>query len=250
MLVNKKVLTVIAIFIFLLSFSKKSHSLNTIETFDQNRGYFLVNFGFTDLQPGLNGSKVNTMAVLGRGLNPFISAYMGVQLRGNRYLSDGESCLFLGAIAKLFSYNKFSFDLTLEGGTLNGYFYTAPGIELNFDLAPDQQFMGFYIDAKEHMTGVDVGDTSSSVLQFTPETELCVGYYLSFIEGQQLHLRFDQRFRHNPAFNERKYEIDALKLGYNVMVSDGFQIQTELEYQIPLKNDKNRFGVRIGLVKW
>lgn len=247
MVVNKKVLTGICFSLFLLSFSQKSFSINTIETFDPHSGYFSLNFGFTDLKPGLNGSKVNTMAVLGKGLNPFISAYMGVQLQGNRFLSYGESGLFLGAIATLYSFNRFSFDMTLEAGLINDYFYSAPGIEINFDLAPDQQFMGFYVDATEHMTGAD---DSGSGLKFTPETELCVGYYLSLIEGQQFHIRFDQRFRHNPAYNEPKYEIDALKLGYNLMISDGFQIQTEFEYQIPQRNDKNSFGVRIGLVKW
>ena len=213
-------------------------------------GYFSIDFGISEMQPKLNASKVNSKVVLGKGLSPFISAYMGMQLQGTRYLSYGWSGLFMGAISKLYSHNYFSFDMNLEAGLYyNNLFYAAPGIEFNFDLAPDQQFMGFYMDVIETITGADIDD-SVRVYRFTPETELDFGYYISLVEGQQLHIRFDQRFRHNPAFGERKYEIEALRVGYNMMMNDGFQIQTEFEYQIPMKREKNRYGFRVGLVKW
>ncbi len=249
MLSNKKELAGLFAIVFLLFISQKAFPVNTVETFNPQSGYFSIDFGVTEMQSGLNTSKVKSKAILGKGLNPFISAYMGVQLQGIQYLSYGWSGLFMGAISKLYSHNHFSFDLTLEAGLFSYLFYAAPGIELNFDLAPDQQFMGFYMDVIENITGADIDD-SSGVYRFTPETELNMGYYISFIEGQQLHIRFDQRFRHNPAFGERKYEIDALRLGYNMMMSDGFQIQTEFEYQIPMEREKNRYGFRVGLVKW
>jgi hypothetical protein len=247
---NKKVLKGFFVFSFLFSFSQNAFSVNTVETFNPQSGYFSIDFGISEMQPKLNASKVNSKVVLGKGLSPFISAYMGMQLQGTRYLSYGWSGLFMGAISKLYSHNYFSFDMTLEAGLYyNNLFYAAPGIEFNFDLAPDQQFMGFYMDVIENITGADIDD-SVRVYRFTPETELDFGYYISLVEGQQLHIRFDQRFRHNPAFGERKYEIEALRVGYNMMMNDGFQIQTEFEYQIPMKREKNRYGFRVGLVKW
>lgn len=251
MLFKKKVLTAYYSLIFMLLIVGKPFSINTVETFDPQNGYFSLDFGFDNLRSKLNGSKVNGQAVLGKGLTQFISAYMGVQIAGKEFLSNGEGGFFLGAITTVYSYNHFALDLTLEAGLINEYFYSAPGLEINFDLLPDQKFMGFYINAAEHMTGEEAQDDSAnSYLAFTPETELNVGYYLSVKEGQQFHIRFDQRFRHNPVNNEPRYEIDALKLGYNLMVVDGFQIQTEFDYYIPEKNHKNQFGFRIGLVKW
>lgn len=249
MLANKKVLTGLFVFAFLLSISQNAYSINTVETYNPQSGYFSIDFGISEMQPKLNASKVKSKVILGKGLNPFISAYMGMQLQGTRYLSYGWSGLFMGAISKLYSHNHFSFDLTLEAGLFSDLFYAAPGIEINFDMAPDQQFMGVYLDLIENITGADIDD-SNRVFRFTPETELNFGYYISLIEGQQLHIRFDQRFRHNPAFGERKYEIEALRLGYNMMMTDGFQIQTEIEYQIPMRSEKNRYGFRVGLVKW
>jgi len=248
-LANKKVLTGLFAFIFLIFLTRSAFSINTVETFNPQTGYFSIDFGISEMQSDMNDSKVKSRVILGKGLNPFISAYMGVQLQGSRRFSYGESGFFMGAISKLYSRNYFSFDLTLEAGLFSDLFYSAPGIEINFDFAPDQQFMGFYLDAIENLTGEDIGD-SVHVLRFTPETELNFGYYLSLIEGQQLHIRLDQRFRHNPASGERRYEIDNLRIGYNMMMSDGFQIQTEFEYQIPMKREKNRYGFRIGLVKW
>jgi hypothetical protein len=248
-LAKKKKLKGLIVFAFLLFLSQKAFSVNTVETYNPQSGYFSIDFGISEMQPKLNASKVNSKVVLGKGLNPFISAYMGMQLQGTRYLSYGWSGLFMGAISKLYSHNNFSFDLTLEAGLFSEMFYSAPGIEINFDLAPDQQFMGFYLDLIENISGADIDD-SLRIYRFTPETELNIGYYISLVEGQQLHIRFDQRFRHKPAFGERRYEIDALRLGYNMMMNDGFQIQTELEYQIPMKREKNRYGFRVGLVKW
>jgi len=247
-LVNKKILK--GMLVFLLFLSQNVLSVNTVETFDPQSGYFSIDFGINEMQSMLSDSKVNSKIVLGKGLNPFISAYMGMQLQGTKYLSYGWSGLFIGAISKLYSHNHFSFDLTMETGLFNDMFYAAPGMEINFDMAPDQQFMGFYLNVIENVSGADINDSTISFYGFTPETELNVGYYISFIQGQQLHIRFDQRFRHNPAFDERRYEIDALRLGYNIMMNDGFQIQTELEYQIPMKREKNRYGFRVGLVKW
>ncbi len=249
MLANKKVLTGLFTLIFLFFLTRSAFPINTVETFHPQTGYFSIDFGISEMQSDMNASKFNSKVILGKGLNSFISAYMGIQLQGSRRFSYGESGYFMGAISKLYSHNYFSFDMILEAGLFSDFFYSAPGIEINFDLAPDQQFMGFYLDAIENLTGVNIGD-SVQVHRFTPETELNIGYYLSLIEGQQLHIRLDQRFRHNPAFGERRYEIDNLRLGYNMMMSDGFQIQTEFEYHIPMKREKNRYGFRIGLVKW
>ncbi len=253
---KKMVLKGLIFFAFLLSFSQKAFSINTVETFNPQTGYFSIDFGISGMRSKMKSSKVKSKVVLGKGLNPYISAYMGMQLQGTQYLSYGWSGLFMGAISKLYSYNNFSFDLTLEAGLFNDLFYAAPGMEINFDLAPDQQIMGFYLDVIENISGADIyisganGNDSVRIFRITPETELNIGYYISLIEGQQLHIRFDQRFRHNPAFGERRYEIEALRMGYNMMMSDGFQIQTEFEYQIPMKREKNRYGFRIGLVKW
>ncbi|MFW6253290.1 MAG: hypothetical protein ACOC41_00025 [Chitinivibrionales bacterium] len=254
--------TLISVFTMLtiLTNAGKAYSLNTIETFDQYNDYFSIELGLQELGPGSLGPKTTGTAILGRGLNSFISGYMGVIVQGNRYFSGGSGGFFMGSIAGIYKHLPFSLDVTVEVGLYDYYFYASPGVEVNFDLAPDQQFMGFYLSAAEQLTGRDTAwaeddtttphDESSPKHVFAPETELKLGFYYSFIAGQQLHLRFDQRFRNNPLGNERGYEIDALRLGYNMMVFNGLQIQTEFNYRFPQYENKSRFGFKIGLAKW
>ena len=76
MIANKKVLKGFFVFSFLFSFSQNAFSVNTVETFNPQSGYFSIDFGISEMQPKLNASKVNSKVVLGKGLSPFISAYM------------------------------------------------------------------------------------------------------------------------------------------------------------------------------
>lgn len=240
------------LFPFLLLSSIPVYSFNSLEPFDPQNGYFSLEMGYDEMESHFNRSKVKGQAMLGTGLNSFLSGYLGVAIEGNKFFSNGSGGFFLGTFATLYSFNHFSLDVSLEAGLMDA-FYATPGIEINYDLAPDQQFMGFYLNVNEELTGRDT-DTSetgdSAKYVFTPETELNFGLYVSFFKGQQFHIRFDQRFRNNPLPNEHIYKIDALRFGYNIMIADGIQIQTELNYQIPQYNDNSRFGFRIGLVKW
>lgn len=240
--------------------STSAFSFSTVEQYDQDNGYFSIDLGMENIKTGFDDSKVDGCAIIGKGLNSYISAYMGLRVQGNKFFSDGFGGLFLGSFATLYSYKNFSFDAIVEAGLINDLFYAKPGIELNFDLDRDRKNMGFYLNLNEELTGVDTSweydDTATLVNEttpkhvFAPETELNVGYYFSIIEGQQLHIRLDQRFRNKPLFDQKVYSIDNLKIGYNVMIADGFQIQTEFDYHIPQYKSKSKYGFRIGLVKW
>jgi hypothetical protein len=257
---SKNVFVQILILMFFALPVKKIFPFGTLEQFDQLDGYFSIDLGIDNGKSDLEGSLVDGSAIIGKGLNSYISAYLGVKVQGNKFFSNGFGGLFLGSIATIYPYKKYSVDLSVEAGFVNESFYAKPGIEVNYDLAPNQQFMGFYLVINEEFTGIDTSwdhdDTSTLVDEstpknvFAPETELNIGYYISILEGQQLHLGFDQRFRNKPLFDQAVYKIDALKIGYNVMISNGFQIQTEFDVHVTQDNNKNKYGFRIGLVKW
>lgn len=246
--------------VFSIVLSRGSYAVSTVENYEPYNDFFSMEIGVEEMGPGTSGPRTCAMATLGKGLTPFLSGYMGVSVAGNRYFSAGSGGFYLGTIASLYSYDRISFDATLETGLFDYYFYATPGIEVNYDLAPDQQYMGFYLNAGQQFTGRDTSwsqdDTTTSVDEsspkhvLAPETELKLGFYYSFIYGQQLHVRFDQRFRNNPLYEEQVYEIDALRVGYNMLIAAGLQIQTECNFRFPQYDDKSRFGLRIGLVKW
>jgi hypothetical protein len=260
MKIKKAVFSQILFFMLFVFPVEKAFSFGTLDQFDLQDGYFSIDLGIDNGKSDIDGSLVDGSAIIGKGLNSYISAYLGVKVQGNKFFSDGFGGLFLGSITTLYSFKKFSLDLSVEAGFVNDAFYAKPGFELNYDFAPDQKFMGFYFDINEEFTGVDTSwdhdDTSTEVDEstpkhvFAPETEFNIGYYFSFIEGQQLLLGLDQRFRNNPLTSQNVYKIDALKIGYNVMVSNGFQIQTELDYHITHDNNKSKYGFRVGLIKY
>jgi hypothetical protein len=231
-----------------------------LDQFDQQNGYFSIDLGIDNGKSDLKGSLIDGSAIIGKGLNSYISAYLGVKVQGNKFFSDGFGGLFLGSIATIYSFKKFSMDITVEAGFVNESFYAKPGIELNYDFAPDQKFMGFYMDINEEFTGIDtsweqddtstLADESTPKNVFAPVTELDIGYYISILEGHQLLLGLDQRFRNKPLFGQNVYKIEALKIGYNVMISGGLQIQTEFDVHVAQDNTKSKYGFRIGLVKW
>ncbi len=261
MVKTRNTIGIAAVLLSSLVISESVYGFNTVETYNRINDYFIINMGVRDMGPGDQGPKTYGSATLGKGFSSFLTGYMGVYVAGNKYFSGGSGGFFLGSMAGLYSYNHFALDVTLEAGLFDYYFYATPGIEVNYDLAPDQQFMGFYLNAGQQFTGRDTSwdeddtttlhvDESAPKHVLAPETELKIGFYYSFYPGQQIHVRFDQRFRNKPLFDENVYEIDALRVGYNVLVLDGLQVQMEVNYRFPQYGNNSRFGLGIGLVRW
>lgn len=244
----------------LLFTSDNGYCLNSIDALNQPNGFFSLELGMGDPHNQDSNINVNGSAILGIGLNSFLSSYLGVHVKGNRFFSEGVGGFFLGSIATIYSSRFFSFDVALETGLANEYFYVTPSLEVRIDAAPDQQFMGLYINAGEHLTGTDTSlgydidsteiDESKPKYVLTPETELRIGYYISPFEGHQFHIRLDQRIKNRPLFNEKTYNIDAIRFGYNFLISDGLQMTTEINYIKPNTKNKDKIGFKIGFMKW
>jgi hypothetical protein len=246
---------VITISFLLIAISADTEAVNSIQTYDMQSGYF-------GIETGYEKSSAVGKAVWGLALNEFISAYMGMDLMGNKHLSDGTVGLFSGIIVDVAYFNRTTVVLTLESGLTNeSSFYFRPGMNLNFDYSPEQSAWGVYLNSSEMITGTDASpgaddpltldiDESAPSYMISPETDLSFGVYFSIIKRQQIHIVVDQRIRHNSQLYGKNYAFDGVTLGYNFMVSNFVQIQTQVTWDMPQTTEKNDLGFKIGLVKW
>jgi hypothetical protein len=243
--------------------------LNTIELFDQKRGYFDIGLSFDGLRIArrdstLAASAISAGAVYGKSLNEYLGGYIGMQAAGNGYFADGLGALFMGIIGTPLDLPNFDFDFLVEAGAadvaLEG-FYLQPGIELNYDAVADQGSWGLYLDVSELLSGIDTSshidnpftpgiDESPARYVCTPVLTVMTACYVTTMKGQQVHVQFDQSLRHNPIPGERGYVIGVIAAGYNIMLSDYLQLTAALWYDIPQGSEHGTVGIGVGLTRW
>jgi hypothetical protein len=249
-----KATTVATLFLFLTV----AYGANTIETFDEKHGYFEVDMGYAGVGQSIVDRVLKGHALWGKGFNDWISGYLGVEADGDGYLSDGGPEVTTGVICTPVRRDHFNLDLFAEigaGDSTDAGIYLDPGFELNFDAAPNMEKAGIYFDVDELLTGEDTttGNRDSSNIVhhriFTPVTNLRCAGYVTLFKGQQLHLQLDEEWRASPLWDQNKYVFKAVRIGYNIMLSDVFQLTTEIDFLDPFNNDRS-IGFNVGLGRW
>jgi len=233
------------------------YAANTVETFDEKHGYFEVNMGYRGIGRAQDNQEIIGQAIWGKGFTDQLSGYMGLDASSDGYLTLGGFNVMLGVIATPIRQDHFNLDVFGEMGAGDSTYagvYLDPGFELNFDLAPNQEKGGLYFDVDELLTGADTAkeDTTAIFHQrfFTPSTNLRCAAYYTIVKGQQLHLQLDQQFHHHPFGGQQSYEFKAIRIGYNIMITDVFQLTTEIALYSPFVDSGRGLGIEIGLCKW
>lgn len=148
-------LSVFAVVAVLL-FAPGAESADTIETFDAGAfdTEFYVGAGGFALEREERTLGANT--VLGYGLLDRFSGYLAFGVETNTYLAEGHSGAAFGLFGTVLDTDHFDADLygdIAADGEAMSEIAATPGLELNFDLRPDQALWGLYARVEASFTG-------------------------------------------------------------------------------------------------
>jgi hypothetical protein len=139
--------------------------------------------------------------------------------------------------------------------------HIAPAVELNLDAKPDLALCGLYLRAEEALEGRDDSvednpatdaDETREKYTFAPTTALTVGAYVTIAEIHQILVEYDIAFHHGlndaPEGKPEVVEHGGVALGYNVVVSENFEILSQVSVDIPNSGEKVAAGFMVGLI--
>ncbi len=142
-----------------------------------------------------------------------------------------------------------NFDLSIY----DGYSIT-PELEFNFDLDPDLESWGVYarvglpihgeFDETKVKEGEDPGDDAAKA---DVDLTLTLGTYLTFAEIHQVLLEGGFTYANlAEKTGDRELVEPFVSVGYNVQITDTFELTTEVAFNIPKGDDEFSAAIAIG----
>lgn len=223
-----------------------AHAADTTEPFDAGVGNFEMYGAFAGADQPAGEQTVAGDMLLGWGLTPRFSAYLGTTMQANGYLTGGETEYALGAFGTVFDSDHVDLDLCLNlrmVGSDDGRFTVSPGFELNLDRAPDLAAHGLYLRGNVSIAGTqtDGGPRRATDLAFS------VGSYLALSPSQQLLLEVDLAMV-DEFDGSHAWEYGAVALGYNTALTAGLELVNQVSWDIPQHGDGTGLGFMMGVI--
>jgi hypothetical protein len=241
--------------------SLHSHAADTTETFGIGASDFELYLGFDGAGLGKYEKTVSAAALVGFGFMDRFSGYVTAFAEGNEYFSEGGGGAGFGIFGTPVDTNHFDLDLFLDSGFGEGEMHIAPAVELNLDAKPDLGLCGLYLRAAEVLEGRDDSveddpatdtDETHEKHTFAPTTSLTVGAYVTIAEIHQILVEYDVGFHHGlndaPEGKPKVVEHGGVALGYNVVVSEHFEIISQVSVDIPNDGEKVAAGFMVGMI--
>lgn len=229
-----------------------SRAVDTVETWDV--GATDVDFYTAYDGLGLNRDQ-RTLAseiTLGYGLIERLSAYLGAALNTDEAFTTGTGEVFLGLFGTPIDSEHIDLDFFLDfrlGGEGFSEFQIAPAVELNFDLAPDLQLWGMFINMSVPIYSQSFTNAENEeVEQTATHVETIIGTYITIARRHQLLLDFQMALRPMAPNGEQQVEIGSLGIGYNVFVCDSIELISEVRLDIPQDDEELSVGFILGLI--
>ncbi|MCC6159200.1 MAG: hypothetical protein IT350_14215 [Deltaproteobacteria bacterium] len=235
-------------------YATSSLAADTIETFDEGAfdTEFYIGAGGFALDRDEQTLGANT--VLGYGLLDRFSGYLAFGVETNTYLAEGHSGAAFGLFGTLLETDHFDADLygdVAADGEAMSEIVATPGLELNFDLRPDQALWGLYARVEASFTGEEK-ETDDPDAETEYETNRTMnhtfGTYVTIAERHQILLEYYRTAIKNPALGEPRVEAHQFALGYNVVVNDRIELVSEFSAHLPHGDEDFFWGAAIGFV--
>ncbi|MBT3220613.1 MAG: hypothetical protein HN348_16125, partial [Proteobacteria bacterium] len=215
-------------------FGLPAYGADTIEVFDLGLTDIETYGGFAGI--GLDGADRELFGefALGFGIAAPVSGYLGATLSGSPRFTKAAPGLYMGLFGTPVDTRHFDFDLVLDfsGDASLAELALTPGIELNFDAAPDRMSWGFYFRA-------------NLPIWRTVGFEIIPGAYVTIAEGHQILLEYDMYLEGDDGLVT---DIGGLALGYNVWVSEVVELISEVYVDVPMEDELVGVGVMVGFV--
>ncbi len=228
-----------------------ARAADTVESFDVGVSDLEFYGGFDGIGPdGVDRAQYGNL-VLGVGIVEGFSAYVGTTLQANEHFAEGVAGLGVGVFGTPLDSSHVDLDLILDVGLAGpGFdeFELSPGAELNLDVTPDQGTLGFYLRIGVPISGRPVSDEAEGEFQPAFAVALEPGVYVSLGDRHQLLLEYDMALHQRIDPEERSSEIGGLALGYNVALSESFELINQACLDIPQVDERASVGVMVGFV--
>ncbi len=243
----------LAIGVIVLGFAVDSIAADTIETFDQgafDTEFYLGAGGFA-LDRAEQTVGANT--VLGYGLLKGLSGFLAFGVETNTWLAEGHSGAAFGLFGTVLDTDHFDADLygdiAADGEALSEIAAT-PGLELNFDLRPDQALWGLYARVEASFTGEEKETKPGEDPEYETNrtTNHTFGTYVTIAERHQILLEYYRTSVKNPALGEPRVEDHQFAAGYNVVLNDRIELVTEFSAHLPHADEDFYWGATVGFV--
>lgn len=222
------------------------HAADTVEVFEAGVGNLELYGGFDGIGCGADDQCAMGDMLLGWGLTPRFSAYLGTTMQANGYLAGGETEWAFGALGTLRDGDHLDLDVTLDlrtVGSPDGRFTVSPGFELNLDRAPDLAAYGVYLRGGVSIAGeqADTGPRRATDLVVT------LGTYLSLSPDAQLLLEVDAA-EVDEFGGGHAWEYGAVALGYNVTLGPTLELVNQVTIDIPQDGETSSLGFMVGVI--
>lgn len=238
--------------------STSIYAADTIESFDVSALDVEMYFGASGLGLDRSEQTVNANTVLGYGLLDRLSGYMAFGAETNAYLVEGDGGIAFGIFGTPLDTDHFDADLladlSLDGGAMSELTAT-PGLELNFDLEPDQGLWGLYARGEPTISGRETEESEASAdPDAEPEYEYVwtmnytLGTYVSIGGRHQILAEYYRAENQNPAEGEPGLEDALFAVGYNVAVHDRLELVSDVAFHLPHDDENFFWGVTVGFI--
>ena len=225
-----------------------ARALDTYEPYDRGASDFEWYLGFDGIGLGRYEKSLWLEAVAGYGLSDRFSALVTADLAGNEYFSGGEAGVVVGLLALVLDTDHVDLDIMLDIGYTEGDIEVSPGLELSFDLVPDQGLWGMYLHLHQAVYGRDVSTAAADDYELAGETRLAAGSYWTVVPGHQLLAEFGMRVAQNPAAGQQRVDIGGVALGYNAVLTDWLELITQGSLDIPGDGESLSGGLMLGFI--
>ena len=222
---------------------------DTTETYAPGLSDAELYLGAERLGP-VGADRVLTAEVLlGVGLHPALSSYLGLKL--SRDLGETVSALSWGLFGTPLDTDHLDFDLGVEfkgEGTQLSDLYLTPWCELNLDAAPNLAWMGLYARVKGLIWLNAPTPQGDGGVPGRITLEAILGGYYSLGPKDQFLVEYDMFFRSRPRAGMRTVEIGRLAFGYNRTLSPRFELLSQLALDLPQRGERPAFNLMLGLI--
>ncbi len=212
---------------------------DTTELWDYRAIDFEFYLSRSHITSPLEKASFTTTIMLGYGLHPKFSFYLGSNINANGFLGESNLGVFGGIFTTPIDTKNFDLDL---------FFQVEADDDIGLRISP---FAEFNLDFFNHTFGI----YARSGLQFgglTGKKLILVdllahlGSYVTIARDHQILLELRMNFHLNG--DREHYSFEAIALGYNVYLNSEIELISELFLILPPAGDQLDFGITFGFI--
>jgi len=228
---------------------RASSAADTTEPFDAGAGDVDFYVGLDGLGGAAADRALAGELMVGYGVLERFSMTLGVSLERTGELDTSASDVYVGLIGTPLETDHVDLDLLLtasSAGARPGDLGLTPAVELNVDGDAEMRSWGLYLRAGLPISSASDADTATRRLQLG--LAMTAGAYVQLGADHQLLLEYDWAHDLRAAPDEDALEQGGFAFGYNVTLSDRFELINQLYVDVPQADAPVTLGVMSGFI--